>query len=142
MKFRSNNQEESIDFIKKFAKDLTIPSLILLKGEMGTGKTFFSKVLAKELGSQDLTSSPTFSIVNKYNSPKGNVYHLDLYRLEEPDELYAIGFDDILNEQAVILVEWPEIAELDALADYIIEIETTGDSQREFNIVKEPVETK
>ena len=128
--------EDSSRLATLFSKYLKKPALILLNGAMGAGKTFFVKEFTKATGSSAHTSSPTFSIINLYDSPKGKIYHLDLFRLNDFDELYSIGFDDILNEEAVIFIEWPEIAELDE-ADFIINIEDLGDNRRSFRVESE-----
>ncbi|MEM6517461.1 MAG: tRNA (adenosine(37)-N6)-threonylcarbamoyltransferase complex ATPase subunit type 1 TsaE [Bacteroidota bacterium] len=84
--------------------------VILFKGEMGAGKTTFIKSLIKNMGSQDEVGSPTFSLVNEYITKEGKVYHFDLYRIKNQDELYGIGLEDYLNQDAWILIEWPEKA--------------------------------
>ncbi|MTG97781.1 MULTISPECIES: tRNA (adenosine(37)-N6)-threonylcarbamoyltransferase complex ATPase subunit type 1 TsaE [Myroides] len=84
--------------------------VVLFDAEMGTGKTTFIKSLAKHLGVNDLTSSPTFSIVNEYHSATTSdiVYHFDLYRIEEEEEAYDMGMDEYLDSGNWCFIEWPE----------------------------------
>lgn len=87
--------------------ELLFPGMtILLNGAMGSGKTTLVVCLMKALNG-DEASSPTFSIVNEYKYPEGVVYHFDLYRLEHPEELIEIGFEEYLDREAITLVEWP-----------------------------------
>jgi tRNA threonylcarbamoyladenosine biosynthesis protein TsaE len=78
-------------------------------GELGAGKTSIIKVLCSDLGVNEGMSSPSFSLVNEYDSAeKGVIYHFDLYRLREPSELIEIGWEDYLNSDSILFVEWPE----------------------------------
>ncbi len=87
----------------------TTSKILLFDGEMGVGKTTLIKSLVKLLGSVDTISSPTYSIVNEYNAENGSIYHFDLYRIEDEEELYNFGIEDYLNTSHWILVEWPDI---------------------------------
>lgn len=130
----TNNIEETQELAKQLGELVNSPQLILLNGDMSAGKTQFSKAFTKSYGSEDDTSSPTYTIINEYNSPKGKIYHLDLYRISDYDELYSIGLDDLLREKATLLIEWPEVAELTDQADLNINIEILDNSKRNFKI--------
>jgi tRNA threonylcarbamoyladenosine biosynthesis protein TsaE len=95
--------------------DQIIPQLqhniFLLKGNLGAGKTTFTQFLLKSLGSTDEVNSPTYSIVNEYNTPKGKVYHFDLYRLKNIEEVYDIGIEEYLDNAFLCIIEWPEVYE-------------------------------
>lgn len=95
--------------------DTIIPQLqhniFLLKGNLGAGKTTFTQFLLKSLGSTDEVNSPTYSIVNEYNTPKGKVYHFDLYRLKNIEEVYDIGIEEYLDNAFLCIIEWPEVYE-------------------------------
>ena len=85
--------------------------VFLFDAPMGAGKTTFIKSLCSFLGVTDTMSSPTYSIVNEYNTNnKFKVYHFDLYRLKSTDELFEIGFEDYLNSNNYLFIEWPELA--------------------------------
>lgn len=86
-------------------------NILLLKGDLGAGKTTFTKHLLHQLGSKDEISSPTYSIVNEYNTPKGKIFHFDLYRLKNVEEAYDIGIEDYLDSGFLNIIEWPEIYE-------------------------------
>ena len=84
--------------------------LILFSGEMGSGKTTLIKKLCAVLGVKDDVSSPTFSLVNEYSGDNGPIYHFDLYRIKNEEELYDIGYEDYFFSGYLCLVEWPEMA--------------------------------
>jgi tRNA threonylcarbamoyladenosine biosynthesis protein TsaE len=105
--------------------------ILLLKGNLGAGKTTFTQVLLKNLGSTDEVSSPTYSIVNEYNTPKGKVFHFDLYRLKNIDEVYDIGIEEYLDNAFLCIIEWPEVYEdeLYGLKYHQMSIINTGESR-------------
>lgn len=84
-------------------------SVLTIKGNLGAGKTTFTQYLLKSLGSTDEVNSPTYSIVNEYDTPKGKVFHFDLYRLKNLDEVYDIGIEEYLESAFLSIIEWPEI---------------------------------
>ncbi|MDR2205892.1 MAG: tRNA (adenosine(37)-N6)-threonylcarbamoyltransferase complex ATPase subunit type 1 TsaE [Flavobacteriaceae bacterium] len=86
-------------------------NILLLKGNLGAGKTTFTKFLIKNLGSADEVSSPTYTLVNEYDSPKGKIFHFDFYRLKNAEEVLDIGIEEYLNHSFLCIIEWPEIYE-------------------------------
>lgn len=86
----------------------TSSKTLLFYGQMGMGKTTLIKELCLQLGVQDVISSPTFSLVNEYQATDCKVYHFDFYRINDEEELYQIGFEDYLDQDAWIFIEWPE----------------------------------
>ena len=86
-------------------------NILLLKGNLGAGKTTFTQFLLERLGSKDEVSSPTYAIVNEYDTPKGNVFHFDLYRLKNSDEVEKIGIQEYLDHSFLCIIEWPEVYE-------------------------------
>ncbi|WP_312091043.1 tRNA (adenosine(37)-N6)-threonylcarbamoyltransferase complex ATPase subunit type 1 TsaE [Chryseobacterium sp.] len=106
-------------------------NILLLKGNLGAGKTTFTQFLLKNLGSEDEVSSPTYSIVNEYNSPRGKIFHFDLYRLKNIEEVYDIGIEEYLDNSYLCIIEWPEVyeAELQDLNFHTMSIENTGESR-------------
>jgi len=89
---------------------LTAPVVIGLSGEMGAGKTTLVQAICHGLGARALATSPTYALVHHYEAGTTPVYHVDCYRLKHPDEARDLGFDDMMREPAVVLIEWPERA--------------------------------
>lgn len=109
--------ENTREISERILKNLAQVKLILFHGEIGSGKTTLIKEICKGLLIEEEISSPTFSIVNEYRNIKGEViFHFDLYRLKNKEELEGIGFNEYLNSHNFCLIEWPEIA-----LDYFIE---------------------
>ena len=108
MQFRIHQLEEWKDIVNQIIPILQ-HNILLLKGNLGAGKTTFSQFLLKELASSDEISSPTYSIVNEYDTPKGKVFHFDLYRLKSVEEAYDFGIEEYLDNGYLSIIEWPEI---------------------------------
>ena len=108
MEIITNNSDETTIFAEKMAKNIKGSKIILLSGDLGAGKTTFTKGFAKGLGIEEIVTSPTFTLLNEYNSnPK--LYHFDMYRLSSKEEAYELGFQDYFNKNdGIIIVEWPE----------------------------------
>lgn len=106
-------------------------NILLLKGNLGAGKTTFTQFLLKNLGSEDEINSPTYSIVNEYSSPKGKIYHFDLYRLKNIEEVYDIGIEEYLDNAFLCIIEWPEVYEdeLYGLNYHSMSINNTGENR-------------
>ena len=85
-------------------------ALLSFEGDLGAGKTTFIQAIVRGLGVTGAVTSPTYALVHRYAAAKSPVYHVDLYRLDNPSQLTNIGWDDIVSEHAVVIVEWPERA--------------------------------
>lgn len=136
MRYISNSPEETEQIAKKLAERLMPGDVVCLNGELGAGKTAFTKGLCSALGVTDYVSSPTYTIVNCYDG-RLKVCHMDAYRLEDSSEMYEIGFEDYLTE-AVCIIEWSVRIE-DILPEKRIEIVIMrdidkGDDYREIII--------
>ena len=108
---------------------------IMLRGELGSGKTTLVKSVLKKMGVNDSVTSPTFSIVNEYKFEGNIIYHFDLYRIENIEELDVIGFEDYIYGQNICFIEWPEIVLNKIKLKYIdIEIRYFGEDKREIII--------
>jgi tRNA threonylcarbamoyladenosine biosynthesis protein TsaE len=109
--FVSHSAGETIELGRQLAPLLSGARLVLLRGDLGAGKTTLVKGIAEGFGAAqaDDVTSPTFTLIHEYHGPKKDVYHIDLYRLEKPGELDSLGLEDLmLEERNVLLVEWGE----------------------------------
>ena len=109
-KFISHSEDETKQFAYKLASRLNIGDIILLVGDLGAGKTKFTEGLLSFWFLQDEISSPTFTIVNEYNTQNINIYHFDVYRLSDVDEFFAIGGLEYF-ENGISIIEWGDIIE-------------------------------
>lgn len=121
IEFISKSSVETEKIGQKIAGKLKNKDIIAFYGGLGAGKTTLVRGIAKGLGSIDWVSSPTFAIVNEYDGENNKIYHFDMYRIEEFDDLYSVGFFDYLESDAIIIIEWSENIELE-LPDNIIKI--------------------
>lgn len=123
MKYISNSLTDTLEIAKKIKK--LNSKVIILNGQLGSGKTTFVKKYSKLLGEKELITSPTYQIVKEYN----NLIHFDLYRISSEEELFDIGFLDYLKSDKTIFIEWPEVC-IDLLDEYLnIEIEVKEDKR-------------
>ena len=118
MQIISNSQEDTMALGKKIARGLKQGMIIILTGDLGAGKTKFTEGVLDYFGLTDEISSPTFTIVNEYQTENLNIYHFDLYRLEDIDEFYAIGGEEYFDKGACI-IEWGEMIEHDIDQNYL-----------------------
>lgn len=109
MEWLVENEEEMENLGTSIANDLAAGSIIALVGGLGAGKTRFSKGLARGMGFAGEVTSPTFSLMHEYRGGKLPVFHFDLYRLKNPEELLGIGWDETLEDQGVVIVEWADL---------------------------------
>lgn len=130
MTYKSKNSEETVLIAQEFAKKLKAGDVLCLRGEMGAGKTVFTNGLCRALGVTDYVTSPTFTIVNEYDGENFRVYHFDMYRIEDEDELLEIGFDEYLSSGGVCVIEWPQNVEK-SLPKKRFEIEISKVSENE-----------
>jgi tRNA threonylcarbamoyladenosine biosynthesis protein TsaE len=105
----THSSNETIQLGREIGRKLTPPTLILLSGDLGAGKTTLTKGIASGIGAarEDEVTSPTFTLVHKYDGTS-RVYHVDLYRIEGSHDLETLGLEDLFNEPAIVIVEWPE----------------------------------
>jgi len=125
----TQSTEETLALGLALAKQLTPGDSVLLRGDLGAGKSVLARGIAAGLGVAESVTSPTFTIMNAYLG-RCPVYHFDLYRIDNPDELYALGLDEYLDGDGVSIVEWPGNAELPPLRGYDINIEVSPDGVR------------
>jgi tRNA threonylcarbamoyladenosine biosynthesis protein TsaE len=103
-------EAELVDWGERFGRVASPPLVVAISGELGAGKTTLVQAICRGYGVKEDVTSPTFALVHRYDSPRSAVYHLDLYRLKVAAELQNIGWDDLIGEDALVLIEWPERA--------------------------------
>lgn len=103
-------EQEMTKWGKELGEAVVPPLLISLTGDLGAGKTTLAKAICEGFGVAEPVTSPTYALVHRYEAEKSPVYHVDLYRLDDEAQLTNIGWDDLLTERAVVIVEWPERA--------------------------------
>ncbi|MBB6714236.1 tRNA (adenosine(37)-N6)-threonylcarbamoyltransferase complex ATPase subunit type 1 TsaE [Clostridium gasigenes] len=111
MYFHVDSVEKTTALGFNIGKLLNSGDIICLTGDLGTGKTHITKGIAKGLNIDDHITSPTFTIVNEYDTGRLKLFHFDVYRVNDPDEIYAIGFDDYIFSDAVSIIEWANYIE-------------------------------
>ncbi len=138
--FTSESAEETYRIAFDFAKTLKPGDVVLYEGDLGAGKTAFTKGIGSALGVEEPVTSPTFALVNEYEG-RIPLFHFDLYRLESFDDLYSIGFFDYPERGGIIAAEWSEnIPDLAAELDdgrrtvYTVRIEKTGENSRKISV--------
>jgi tRNA threonylcarbamoyladenosine biosynthesis protein TsaE len=138
MSYLVTSEVELVGVAKSLLNDFKDHKVILFYGDMGVGKTTLIKVLCRQLGVEEPTSSPTFSIVNEYLSKDGkSVYHFDFYRIEKEEEVYDMGYEDYFFSDNYCFIEWPEkipnILPEDAIK---ISIKEDGDNNRLISVAR------
>ena len=130
------NDTETLKAGEEFAKKLNKGDIISLTGDLGAGKTVFTRGIARGLGINDIIASPTYTIVREYEGTL-HLYHFDVYRVDDTDELYDIGFDEYIRGEGVCVIEWANLIEDMLPSDIIyVNISRTGDNERKITIKK------
>ncbi len=140
MEVISNSPADTEALGAALAARLSPGDIVAFTGDLGAGKTAFTRGLARGLGIEERVTSPTFTIVNEYEGGRLPLFHFDMYRLGSSEELYDIGWEDYLARGGVCAVEWSEIV-ADALEDSVIRVDIRrgeGDSQRIITITGGP----
>ena len=134
MEFITNSPEETETIGEKLANALPAGTILAYRGDLGAGKTAFTRGLARGLGANEPVTSPTYTIVNEYLSGRLPLFHFDMYRLRSADDLFDIGWEDYLDRNGICAVEWSEnVAE--AMEDAVfITIQKTGESSRRITV--------
>jgi tRNA threonylcarbamoyladenosine biosynthesis protein TsaE len=104
------NEGELRHWGEQLGRSITAPLLVTLTGELGVGKTTLAQAICLGYGVRDEITSPTYALIHEYHAPKSPVFHIDLYRLDSPDQLTNLGWDEIVSSRSLILIEWPERA--------------------------------
>ncbi len=133
----TNSPEETIAFGRTLAELLAPPKLVLLRGDLGAGKTTLVKGIAAafDAASEEDVTSPTFTLIHEYRGSHANLYHIDLYRIDTQRELDTLGLDDLRGEDSILLIEWGEkFPRFVRERDVEISLERTGESGRRIEV--------
>ena len=133
----THSAEETIAFGRTLAELLTPPKLVLLRGDLGAGKTTLVKGIATafEAASEEDVTSPTFTLIHEYHGPRANLYHIDLYRIDTQRELDTLALDDLRSDDSILLIEWGEkFPRFVRERDVEISLEREGESGRRITI--------
>ena len=134
---RTNSAAETRELGKRLAEQLKAGDVVLLEGELGAGKSEMARGIARGLGVTETVTSPSFTILNVYESGRIPLYHFDWYRLESSEELYELGMDEYLGGDGIALVEWPGMCP-DAVPADCLRIRITAEGENVRRIEAEP----
>lgn len=135
----TNSAEETIALGRKLAAEWSPPLLVLLRGDLGAGKTTLVKGIAEgfQAASADDVTSPTFTLVHEYRGPHVTLYHIDLYRIETQSQLETLALDDLIAENSILLIEWGEkFPRLRRDRDLEITLERVGETGRSIHLAR------
>lgn len=133
----THSAEETIAFGRKLAAELSPPLIVLLRGDLGAGKTTLVKGIAEgyQAASADDVTSPTFTLVHEYRGPHVTLYHIDLYRIETLSQLETLGLDDLIAADSILLIEWGDkFPHLYRDRDLEIILERAGETGRSIQV--------
>ena|SRR5436190_1347230 len=130
----THSAEETVAFGRTLAELLSPPKIVLLRGDLGAGKTTLVKGIAEgfQAGSEEDVTSPTFTLVHEYRGPRANLYHIDLYRIDTPRQLETLGLDDLVSANSILLIEWGE--KFPRFAHVEIAMQSVGENTRHIRI--------
>ena len=133
----THSAEETVAFGRTLAELLSPPKIVLLRGDLGAGKTTLVKGIAEgfQAASEEDVTSPTFTLVHEYRGPRANLYHIDLYRIDTVRQLETLGLDDLLSANSILLIEWGEkFPRFAHDRDVEIALESVGENSRHIRI--------
>lgn len=137
----THSADETVTFGRSLTELLKPPKLVLLRGDLGAGKTTLVKGIAEgfQAASADEVTSPTFTLVHEYRGPQANLYHIDLYRVDTPRQLETLGLDDLIAQNSVLLIEWGEkFPRFQRERDVEIALERVAENSRRIRLSIEP----
>ena len=134
MIFETHSPEQTEAVGAALAEQLTSGTVVAYRGDLGAGKTAFTRGLARGLGAQESVTSPTYTIVNEYLSGRIPLFHFDMYRLRSADDLFDIGWEDYLERGGVCAVEWSENVEEALENPVFVTIEKLGEESRRITV--------
>ena len=132
MEYDSLSAKDTYDIARKLGEKACAGDVVCLVGDLGVGKTLFSQGFAKGLGIEESVNSPTFTIVQVYEEGRLPLYHFDVYRIEDSEEMEEVGFSDMIYGEGVCLIEWADMIS-DILPEHYIKIVIEKDLQKGFD---------
>ena len=138
--FITSSPEETIGLGRELAALLAPPKLVLLRGDLGAGKTTLVKGIAEAFHAApaENVTSPTFTLIHEYRGPAATLYHIDLYRVDTQRELETLGLDDLMSENSVLLIEWGEkFRRFERERDVEIALEPAGEDRRRIRMISD-----
>ncbi len=138
--FTTTSPQETIALGKELAASLAPPKLVLLRGDLGAGKTTLVKGIAEgfQAASQDDVTSPTFTLIHEYRGPSATLYHIDLYRVDTQRELETLGLDDLMDDRSVLLIEWGDKFErFERERDVEVALERISENERLIKLISD-----
>lgn len=137
MIYRSHSQEDTFRIASEVAKGLRGGEAVILNGELGAGKTTFTKGLARAMGIDRNVVSPTFTIIKEYRGTTLMLYHIDMYRLDDDSELEELGIDELFTKDSVVVIEWNRLDKKE-LPERVITVNITvdGENSRTLEVVE------
>ncbi len=144
MVFTTHSADETIALGRDLAQQLRPPKLVLLRGDLGAGKTTLVKGIADAFhaASQEDVTSPTFTLIHEYRGPKVNIFHVDLYRVDTQRELDTLGLDDLFGDSNLLLIEWGEkFARFVRERDVEIAFERLGENDRKITLLTQTAQS-
>ena len=134
MEYITNSPEETEALGERLAQTLTPGTVLAYRGDLGAGKTAFTRGLARGLGYKEPVTSPTYTIVNEYLGGRLPLFHFDMYRLTSEEDLWDIGWEDYLERGGICAVEWSENVAAALTGALLVSIEKTGENTRKITI--------
>ena len=136
--FVTRSSDETIALGRSFAELLKPPKLVLLRGDLGAGKTTLVKGIAEgfQAASQEEVTSPTFTLIHEYRGPRASLFHIDLYRIDTQRELETLALDDLISSDSILLIEWGEkFSRFERERDVEIALDKIADQERKIRVI-------
>jgi tRNA threonylcarbamoyladenosine biosynthesis protein TsaE len=135
--FVTRSSDETIALGRSFVDLLTPPKLVLLRGDLGAGKTTLVKGIAEgfQAASREEVTSPTFTLIHEYRGPRASLFHIDLYRIDTQRELESLALDDLISDDSILLIEWGEkFLRFERERDVEIALDKIADQERKIRV--------
>src|SRR5689334_8853110 len=133
----THSAAETVAFGRSLAASLTPPKLVLLRGDLGAGKTTLVKGIAEgfQAASREEVTSPTFTLIHEYRGPRASLFHIDLYRIDTQRELETLALDDLISDDSILLIEWGEkFLRFERERDVEIALDKIADQERKIRV--------